>query len=110
MLITLINMNFFFYFLHQLFSRIITIIFQSSDFKFVECCAVMDSKEIWCPKKISIKKIVNDDDLVISSTRVVMVVNERGKKLYITLRDIMEIMYKHSFNLQYKKQSNDSKN
>jgi hypothetical protein len=56
-------------------------------------------------------KDVNDDDnLVISSSGVVLEVNERGKLFYKTLRDILEITYKHTFHLQYKNQSNDSKN
>jgi len=35
--------------------------FQTFDFKFVECCAGMESEEIRCPKKIKIKNNVNDD-------------------------------------------------
>jgi hypothetical protein len=33
------------------------------------------------PKKIKIMKDVNDDELVLSSSRVVLEVNERGEKL-----------------------------
>jgi hypothetical protein len=55
-------------------------------------------------------KDVNDDDLVLSSSRVVLEVNERGKLFYRTLRDIVERTYRHTFHLQYKNQSNDSKN
>ena len=40
----------------------------------------------------------------------VLEVNERGKQFYITLRDLVEQMYKHSFHLQYKNQFDDSKN
>ena len=39
-----------------------------------------------------------------------MEVNERGKMSYKSLRDLMERMYRRSFHLQYKNQSNDSKN
>ena len=39
-----------------------------------------------------------------------MQVNERGKNFYKSLRDLLERMYRRSFHLQYKKQSNDSKN
>jgi hypothetical protein len=35
-------------------------------------------------------KDVNDDDLVLSSSGVVLEVNERGKLFYKTLRDIVE--------------------
>jgi hypothetical protein len=56
-------------------------------------------------------KDVNDDELVLSSSRVVLEVNEGGgKNFYKTMRDIVERMYRHSFHLQYKNQSNDSKN
>jgi hypothetical protein len=41
---------------------------------------------------------------------VVLEVNERGKLFYKTLRDIVERMYRCTFHLQYKNQSNDSKN
>ena len=84
--------------------------FQTLDFKFVECCARKNIKEIGCSKKIKIKKNVNDDELVISSTIVILEVNERGKQYFKTLRDIRERMYRHTFHLQYKNQSNDSKN
>ena len=36
------------------------------------------------------KKNVNDDDLVINSTRVVLEVNEMGKKISKVLRDTVE--------------------
>jgi hypothetical protein len=48
--------------------------------------------------------------LVLGSFGVVLEVNERGKLFYKTLRDIMEIMYRHTFHLQYKNQSKDSRN
>jgi hypothetical protein len=63
------------------------------------------------PKRTKFLKDVKDDDnLVISSTGVVLEVNERGKLFYKTLRDIVERTYRHTFHLQYKNQSNDSKN
>ena len=56
-------------------------------------------------------KDANDDNnLVISSSRVVLEVNDGGKLFYRTLRDIVEIAYRCTFHLQYKNQSNDSKN
>ena len=39
-----------------------------------------------------------------------MEVNERGKIFYKALRDLVERMYKHSFHLQNRNHSNDSKN
>jgi hypothetical protein len=63
------------------------------------------------PKRTKILKDVNDDgNLVIGSSGVVLEVNERGKLFYRSLRDIVEITYRHNFHLQYKNQSNDSKN
>ena len=55
-------------------------------------------------------KNVNDDELVISSTGVVLEDKERGNRFYKSLRDIVKRMYRHIFHLQYKRQSNDSKN
>jgi len=52
---------------------------------------------------------MNDNDLVLSSSRVVLEVNEKGKLFYRTLRDIVERTYRHTFHLQYKNKSNDSK-
>ena len=49
------------------------------------------------------------DTLVLSSSREVLQVNERGKCVYNTLRDIVERTYRHTFHLQYKSQSSDSK-
>jgi hypothetical protein len=63
------------------------------------------------PKRKKIVEDVNDDDgLVISSFGVVLDVNERGKMFYRALRDMVEIMYRRHFHLQYKNQSSDSKN
>ena len=58
------------------------------------------------------KKIehANENELLLSSSGVVLEVNESGKKFYKSLRDLVERMYRHSFHLQYKYQSNDSKN
>ena len=59
------------------------------------------------------KKIMeneNDVQLVLSSSRMVMEVNRSGKEFYNTMRDIVEIMYIWNFYLQYRNQSNDSKN
>ena len=52
----------------------------------------------------------NDDQLVLSSSRVVLEFNRRGKEYYNTMRDIVERTYKRTFHLQYKNQSTDSKN
>ena len=52
----------------------------------------------------------NDDKLVLSSSGVVLEVNERGKRFYKTMRGIVDRMYRHSFHLWYKAQSNESKN
>jgi hypothetical protein len=40
----------------------------------------------------------------------VLEINQRGENFYITMRDIMERTYRRTFHLQYRKQSNDSKN
>jgi hypothetical protein len=62
-------------------------------------------------KRTKIVKDVNDDhSLVINSYGVVLEVNARGKMFYIYLRDIVERTYRRNFHLQYKNQSNDSKN
>ena len=52
----------------------------------------------------------NDDQLVLSSFRVVLEVNRRGKQFYNNMRDIVERTYRHTFHLQLKNESNDSKN
>ena len=55
-------------------------------------------------------KDVNDDGMsILSSYGEVLQVNERGKYLYNTMRDIVERTYKHTFHLQYKNKSSDSK-
>ena len=58
------------------------------------------------------KKIehANENEFLLSSSRVVLEVNKRGENFYKTLRDLVERMYRLSLNLQYKNQSNDSKN
>ena len=58
------------------------------------------------------KKIehANENELLLSSSGVVLEVNERVKNFYKSLRDLVERMYRHSFHLQYKNKSNDSKN
>ena len=58
------------------------------------------------------KKIehANENELLLSSSGVVLEVNERGKYFYKSSRDLVERMFIHSFLLQYKNQSNDSKN
>ena len=58
------------------------------------------------------KKIehANENEFLLSSFGVVLEVNERGKNFYKSLRDLVERMYRHFFYLQYKNQSNDSKN
>jgi hypothetical protein len=49
------------------------------------------TKEMKCrPKKIKIIEDVNDDELVLSSSGVVLEVNERGNFFYKTMRDIVE--------------------
>ena len=60
------------------------------DYEFVECCVEIDNEKIRHPKNIKNKKNVNDDALVISSTVVVLKVNEIGKRFHKILRDIME--------------------
>jgi plasmid rolling circle replication initiator protein Rep len=63
------------------------------------------------PKRIIFfKDLSDDDDLVISSYRVALEVNERGNMFYKALRDIVENTYRRHFHLQYKNQSNDFKN
>ena len=52
----------------------------------------------------------NEKEFLLSSSGVVLEVNERGKTFYKSLRDLVEQIYKRSFHLQYKNQSNDSKN
>ena len=52
----------------------------------------------------------NGDELVLSSSGVVLEVNRRGKEFYNFMRDIVERTYIHTFYLQYRNQSNDSKN
>ena len=41
------------------------------------------------PKKIKIVEDINDDELVLSSSGVVLEVNERGGDFYKTMRDIV---------------------
>ena len=56
-------------------------------------------------------KDVNDDDtLVLSSSKEVLQVNERGTCIYNTLRNIVERAYRRTFHLQDKNKSSDSKN
>jgi L-serine deaminase len=62
------------------------------------------------PKKIKIIEDVNDNELVLSSSRMLLEVNERMKNFYKAMKDIMEQTYRRNFHLQYKNQSNDSKN
>jgi hypothetical protein len=66
-------------------------------------------------KKISSSENKNyrrckDDELVLSSFGVMLEVNERVEIFYKTMRDIVERTYRRTFHLQYKNQSNDSKN
>ena len=58
------------------------------------------------------KKIehANENKLILSSSGVVLEVNKRGENFYKCLRDLVETMYRRSFHLQYKSQTNDSKN
>ena len=44
----------------------------------------------------------DDDMLVLSSSREVLQVNERGKCFHNTMRGIVKITYRHTFHLQYK--------
>jgi len=44
-------------------------------------------------------KDVNDDDLVLSSSGVMLEVNKRGNVFYKTMRDLVEITYKCTFHL-----------
>ena len=76
-----------------------------------KCSTRTNNKGTKCrPKKIKIIEDVNDDELVLSSSRVVLEVNERGENFYKTMRDIVEQTYRRSFHLQYINQFNDSKN
>ena len=51
-------------------------------------------------KKMKNIKHVNDDEtLVLSSTEVVLEVNERGNFFYKTMRDLVERTYRHTFHL-----------
>jgi hypothetical protein len=108
------------------FLTIIINMFQTFDFAFVECSIGTENKGgKGHPKKIKImkdvnddklvlsssrvvlkfnKKIktmnyVNDDELVLSSSRVVLKVNEREKLFYKTMRDIGERTYRRFFHL-----------
>ena len=62
------------------------------------------------PKKIKIIRDINDDELVLNSSGVVLEVNAMREFFYKTMRNIVERTYKRNFHLQYKNQSNDSKN
>ena len=54
---------------------------------------------------------LNYDELVLSSSRVVLEFNNKGGvEFYKTMRDIVERMYRRTFQLQYKNQSNDYNN
>jgi hypothetical protein len=53
-------------------------------------------------------KDVNDVDFVLSSSGVVLEVNDRGIVFHKIMRDLVEIFYRHNFHLQYKNQTNDS--
>ena len=61
-------------------------------------------------KKKKIMEDANDDQLVLSSSGVALEVNRRGKEFYNTMRYIVEITCICTFHLQYRNQSNDSKN
>ena len=65
--------------------------FQIVNFAFVECCAWTNNEGTKCrPKKIKIMKDVNNDELVLNSSGVVLKVIERGIFFYKTMKDIME--------------------
>lgn len=51
-------------------------------------------------KKRKIIEHVNDDELVLSSSGVVLEVNERGNYFYNIMKYLLEQMYKHTFHLQ----------
>ena len=63
-----------------------------------------------CYKKRKKIEHANENELLLSSSGVVLEVNERGKNFYKSLRDLVERMYRRFFHLQYKNQSSDSKN
>jgi len=48
--------------------------------------------------------------LVLSSSGVVLEINQKGGNFYRTMRNIVERTYRCTFQLQYRIQSNDSKN
>ena len=62
-----------------------------------------------CSKKRKKIEHANENELLLSSSGVVLEVNERGKNFYKSLRDLVERMYRRYFHLQYKNQSIDSK-
>ena len=78
---------------------------------YVEYSAWTDINRKECHhKKKQIMDDVNDDELVLSSSRVVLEVNGRGKIFYKTMRDIVERTYRCTLHLQHKNQFNESKN
>jgi hypothetical protein len=64
-------MKFFFEFLIQMYLlTIITNMFQNFDFAFVEYCAGTDNERTQgCHKKIKVTKDLNDDELVLNSSK-----------------------------------------
>ena len=69
-----------------------------------------NSEKECCSKKRKKIELANENEFLLSSSRVVLEVNKRGKNFYKILRDLVERMYRHSFHLQHKNQSNDSNN
>ena len=61
-------------------------------------------------RKLNKIKHANENELLLSSSGVVLEVNKRRKKFYKTLSNLVEQMYRRSFHLQYKNQSKYSKN
>jgi hypothetical protein len=65
------------------FLKIIVNMFQTFNFVFVECCAIIDKEETKdCPRKIKIMKDVNDDKLIVNSFGMVLRVNEKGENFF----------------------------
>jgi hypothetical protein len=62
------------------FLTIIANMFQMFNFAYVECCINIDNEGIkGPPKKKKITKDVSDDELVLTTSRVVLEVNEKGE-------------------------------
>ena len=74
--------------------------FQTFIFIYVECCVRTTNEGTkGRPRKIKNRKNVNNNELIICSSRVVLEVDEKGNFFYETMMDAIEIIYIHSFHL-----------